>query len=252
MISLGQFARLHARIEHDGRRDAALASAGLSPGDWIAAQREHLAAIRASLDGDGDLARRYLDAYARARDLHEAPQPEPKHALRSGLARLAPAVPASGAPTAVAAPVALSIAMVSRHLDPDVTAPPVLPTGPTLPFRAPIVGGEAPAPLSIRIADSAGATVAVDDSSAASLPFEGAGAEIRLVSLTRYAALAAELRTSPANADAILTQHGLATPEQRQGVHSLWKMRFEKNPPLRERFAQLVEELCANNRTSRP
>ncbi|MBK6519452.1 MAG: hypothetical protein IPG04_36315 [Polyangiaceae bacterium] len=219
-------------MEREGRREPALASAGLSPAEWATSQRKHLAALRASLEGDGELARRYLEAYGLA--LAASAEPPPRAAAPSVLARLG-ATPSVARPASMSPPVS----------DADLTLPPTPRSDATLPFHSPAAPVRPPPAHELELPDASGHTLAASESPLADLPFDDSAAEIRLLNLDRYAALAAQLRTAPANAEQILTAHGLTTPEQRQRVHALWKLRFEANPALREKFDRLVEEGCA-------
>ncbi|NUP12470.1 MAG: hypothetical protein HOW73_41020 [Polyangiaceae bacterium] len=78
----------------------------------------------------------------------------------------------------------------------------------------------------------------------ATLPFKREGG-MDLILLDRYAELAAALRKTPENADAIMRSFGLETEEQRGKIHKLWRLRFQANPDLQRRFEKLVEDKLA-------
>jgi len=85
---------------------------------------------------------------------------------------------------------------------------------------------------------SGGQTIDPSAPTKPTLPFDSA--PIQLMQLDRYAALAAELRLSPGDAEAIMQRYGLASPESRKQIHELWRRRFETRPELREKFESIV------------
>lgn len=99
--------------------------------------------------------------------------------------------------------------------------------------------------------DPSGDTLADDDAPVPSLPF-ARGAEHTLMSLDRYAEMAAHLRANPGQAASVLARFGLDTTEQRDRVHQLWRLRFDANSELYERFLAAVEQKFAALATNTP
>jgi len=142
-------------------------------------------------------------------------------------------------------------ARTDQGADPEQTrAPSVHVASPDLPFRAASPSDReqrvnaAIEPPSRGSVPDAGETLVLSDTAdraAQALPFEHA----RLLELKHYVALAAELRAEPARSVEILRQFGVETPKVRAQIHSLWQLRFERNPSLKLDFEARVADAVA-------